>query len=108
MKPWFVCALSALLITPLAAEPCLQGSWRTEACPNVIYQSIEEQEQRRILCVCLEDFQHLRQPLDASNNARLLLQKRELERLAASYDISMPNVQRVLRLTPATEAVNSD
>ncbi|SHH79188.1 hypothetical protein [Ferrimonas marina] len=85
---------------PAWADRCLQGAWRTQSCPAPIYQGMETAGGNRVFCVCLEDFAHLRQPLDRSDSAAVTLRSRELERLSASYQLEWEPLQKLLRMSP--------
>ncbi|MBY5993616.1 hypothetical protein [Ferrimonas balearica] len=91
-----VALLLGLLAAPALAQPCLQAPWRDSPCPNLMYQAVNGEEGARMLCVCQPDFAHLQKVPETA--AGQTLRVKELERIAASYNLSDSELRQALRL----------
>lgn len=86
----------ALMAGPAMAGPCLQAPWREQPCPNLRYLSVLGDNGARMMCVCTPDFDHLQSVPETA--AGKTLRVRELERIAASYQLSESELNQLLNL----------
>jgi len=88
--------LLALLAGPALADACLQAPWREQPCPNLRYLSVTGEDGARMVCVCPPDFAHLQAVPDTV--AGKALREKELERIAASYQLTDAELGQILQL----------
>ena len=91
--------LASLAVPVLAADECIKAPSRTKACPNLAYKvlsaSADANAGKGMICICLLDFQHLKE--EPEDQAANILWQREIRTITSRYQITKQQFIELLR-----------